>query len=290
MADENDDKDAGGAAGPEPQTPSKAKPEAAAREGGAATEAGADKAADLPSNDVELALLAAKVAQLEAEKTDLINRLLRAQADMDNLRKRTEREREETAKYAITKFARDVVGVADNFERAITSVPAEAIVDDPALAGLLEGVRMTEREFLNALERHGVKRLAPKGEPFDPHFHQAVMEQHDAAVPAGTVLQMFQAGYVIEDRCLRPAMVVVSKGGPKMPKPDPNAGQANAAGSTGEAPPADDVAPGEGEGDEMAAAPETPETSTKPTEGSDQAGAASAADADPTDETPPRGA
>jgi molecular chaperone GrpE len=173
--------------------------------------------------DAEIALLTARVAELEGEKTNLIDRLLRAQADMDNFRKRTEREREETAKYAITRFARDVIGVADNFERATASVAPDALIDNPALAALLDGVRMTEREFLNALERHGVKRMAPKGETFDPNVHQAVMEQHDTAVPAGIVLQVYQAGYMLEDRCLRPAMVVVSRGGPKQPKAVPSA-------------------------------------------------------------------
>ena len=135
------------------------------------------------------------------------------------MRKRVEREKEDTARYAITKFARDVVNVADNFERAVTSVPAEAKADNPALVSLIDGVTLTEREFLNVLERHGVKRVALVGEAFDPHRHQAVMETLDASVAAGTILQVFQPGYLIEDRVLRPAMVVVSTGGAKTPKP-----------------------------------------------------------------------
>lgn len=198
--------------------------------------------------DAEMALLSARVAELEGEKTNLIDRLLRAQAEMDNFRKRTEREREETAKYAISKFARDVVAVADNFERATAAVAPEALADNPALAALLDGVRMTEREFLNALERHGVARMAPKGAPFDPNVHQAVMEQQDTAVPAGTVLQVFQAGYMIEDRCLRPAMVVVSRGGPKTPKSAPAAAAETATAPAAEpaAEPAADATPPEG--------------------------------------------
>ena len=113
---------------------------------------------------------AAKEAQLDAAN----DKVLRAYADLDNMRKRVEREKEETAKYAITKFARDVVNVADNFERAIQSVPAEAKTNNPALNALIDGVSLTEREFLNVLERHGVKRVAPNGEPFNPHHHQAV--------------------------------------------------------------------------------------------------------------------
>lgn len=163
------------------------------------------------------ARIAAKDAQLEAAN----DKVLRTYADLDNMRKRVEREKEETAKYAITKFARDVVNVADNFERAVQSVPAEAKADNPALVALIEGVSLTEREFLNVLERHGVKRIAPQGEAFNPHHHQAVMETHNPDVPPGTVLQVFQPGYLIDDRVLRPAMVVVAAGGAKAAKPEP---------------------------------------------------------------------
>ncbi len=169
--------------------------------------------ADLDANH---ARLAAKDAQLEAAN----DKVLRTYADLDNMRKRVEKEKEETAKYAITKFARDVVQVADNFERAIASVPADAKVDNAALNALLDGVTLTEREFLNVLERHGVKRVAPQGDAFNPHHHQAVMETHNAEVAAGTVLQVFQAGYLIDDRVLRPAMVSVATGGAKAAKPD----------------------------------------------------------------------
>ncbi|MEQ1698040.1 MAG: nucleotide exchange factor GrpE [Hyphomicrobiaceae bacterium] len=165
------------------------------------------------------ARVAAKDAQLEAAN----DKVLRTYADLDNMRKRVEREKEETAKYAITKFARDVVNVADNFERAIQSVPADAKADNPALVALIDGVTLTEREFLNVLERHGVKRVAPQGEAFNPHHHQAVMETHNPDVPAGTVLQVFQPGYLIDDRVLRPAMVVVAAGGAKAPKPQAKA-------------------------------------------------------------------
>jgi len=155
------------------------------------------------------------VATLQAQVEDLTKRLLTAHADIQNLHKRFDRERTETAKYAITKFARDTVAVADNFERAIASVPEDATKDNPVLKALLDGVTMTEREFLNVLERHGVKRDNPEGELFDPHRHQAVMEENDSSILSGTILKVFQPGYVIEDRVLRPAMVVVAKGGPK---------------------------------------------------------------------------
>jgi molecular chaperone GrpE len=165
--------------------------------------------------DPKQLLVAAKEAQLDAAN----DKVLRSYADLDNMRKRVEREKEDTAKYAITKFARDIVNVADNFERAILSVPAEAKVGNAALNSLIDGVSLTEREFLNVLERHGVKRVAPQGEPFNPHHHQAVMEQPNLEVAPGTVLQVFQPGYLIDDRVLRPAMVVVATGGPKPPKP-----------------------------------------------------------------------
>lgn len=162
--------------------------------------------------------LTEKVATLQSQIADLTDRLLRAHAEMDNLRKRGAKEKEDMAKYAIQKFAGDVVNVADNFERAIMSVPAGAAAEDTAFKSLLDGVSLTEREFLNVLERHGVRRISPQGEPFNPHQHQAVMEAQDPSVPAGTIVQVFQNGYVIEDRVLRPAMVVVAKGGAKPTK------------------------------------------------------------------------
>lgn len=164
------------------------------------------------------AKLTDKVATLEGQIADLTDRLLRAHAEMDNLRKRATKDREDTARYAIQKFAVDVVNVADNFERAITSVPAGAAAEDTAFASLLDGVSLTEREFINVLERHGVRRVAPLGAAFNPHQHQAVMEAQDASVAPGTIVQVFQPGYMIEDRVLRPAMVVVARGGPKPQK------------------------------------------------------------------------
>jgi len=155
------------------------------------------------------------VATLEGRIAELTDRLLRAHAEMDNLRKRTERDKEETAKYAITKFAREVVSIGDNLQRAIAAVPPGAADADPALKALIDGVSMTDREFLNILERNGVKRIVPEGQPFNPHQHQAMTEVENREVAPGTVVQVYQPGYVIEDRVLRPAMVVVAKGGPK---------------------------------------------------------------------------
>jgi molecular chaperone GrpE len=172
-----------------------------------------------------------EAAQLKAEVADLKDRLLRAHAEMDNVRKRLEREKADQAKFAITKFARDIVGVGDNVQRAIDAVPHRMIEQDPALKSFFEGVTMIERELIAVLGRHGIKRLDPKGEPFDPNYHQAVVEVPSGEVPAGSVTQVFQAGYMIEDRVLRPAMVAVSKGGAKAQAPA-EAVSSTAAGGT----------------------------------------------------------
>jgi molecular chaperone GrpE len=155
------------------------------------------------------------VAALQAEVGDLKDKWLRANAEIENVRKRAEREREEAAKYAITKLARDIVGVGDNFQRAIDAVPSGAAEKDQTLKSFLEGVTMTERELLNTLDRHGIKRLQPMNEPFNPHLHQAVTQVPRTDVPSGTIVEVYQAGYTIEDRVLRPAMVGVAQGGPK---------------------------------------------------------------------------
>jgi molecular chaperone GrpE len=161
---------------------------------------------------------------------------------MENLRRRTEDEKASAAKYAITRFATDIITVGDNFTRATGAVPAGAAETDPALKSLLDGVQMIEREYINVLERHGVKRIAAKGEVFSPHLHQPMMQVPNAEVPAGTILQVFQDGYTIGDRLLRAAVVTVAEGGPK---PGGKAGEApvgepvtNAADPKPEEPPA----------------------------------------------------
>ncbi len=158
------------------------------------------------------------MAQLEAEKLDLKDRLLRSLADMENLRRRTERDTADARVYAVTNFARDMLNVADNLRRALESVPqtaGEGEVEGAALKALVEGVELTERDLQKTLERHGVKRLSPEGGRFDPNMHQAMFEVPNEEVPAGTVLQVIQSGYAIGERVLRPAMVGVAKGGPK---------------------------------------------------------------------------
>jgi len=151
---------------------------------------------------------------LVRENVDLRDKALRTLAEMENLRKRTAREVTDARTYGITGFARDVLGIADNLQRALDAVPAETRESaDPMLKALIEGVELTERSLLNALEKNGVKKFDPSGEKFDPNFQQAMYEVPDASVPAGTVVQVVQAGYMIGERVLRPALVGVSKGG-----------------------------------------------------------------------------
>jgi molecular chaperone GrpE len=169
--------------------------------------------------------MGAELEALIAENTDMRDRLLRTMADMENLRRRTEREKTDTARYAISNFARDVLTLGDNLRRTVEHVPAEAAAEDPALKSFLEGVELTERELLNVLERHGVTRIEPLGARFDPNSHQAMYEVEQPDVPEGTVVDVMQAGYTIGDRCLRPALVAVSKGGAK-PAPAGQGGEA----------------------------------------------------------------
>ena len=157
---------------------------------------------------------------LKADHADLKDKYLRLAAEMDNLRRRTEREIKDAKTYAAAAFARDMLSVSDNLRRALDAIPAEArAAGEAGLMALVEGVEMTERAMLGALERHGVKKLEPAGQRFDPHFHQAMFEVPNADIPNNTVIQVVQDGYVIGDRVLRPAMVGVSKGGPKTDAP-----------------------------------------------------------------------
>ena len=156
------------------------------------------------------------VEALAKEAAEARDKMLRTLAEMENLRKRTAKEVADARIYGITGFARDVLDIADNLQRALDAVPAETReLADPILKALIEGVELTERSLLNALEKNGVKKFDPSGEKFDPNFQQAMYEVPDASVPPGTVVQVVQAGYMIGDRVLRPALVAVSKGGAK---------------------------------------------------------------------------
>ena len=177
---------------------------------------------------------AERIAALEAENAEVKDRMLRLAADMENLRRRTEREIKDARTYAVTSFAREMLSVADNLNRALEAVPQEHRQDESSgLKGLIEGVEVTERGLLAALEKHGVRRLEPEGQRFDPNFHQAMFEVPNPQVPNNTVVQVVQAGYAIGGRVLRPAMVGVSKGGPKQA---PAEGDDKAAGQGGGAP------------------------------------------------------
>ena len=155
------------------------------------------------------------VEALTAENNDLRDKLLRTVAEMENLRKRTQREIEDTRSYAIAGFARDMLTATDSLSRALMVLPAEARESaDGTMKSLIEGIEMTEREMQRLLAKHGVKPIEAEGQKFDPHRHQAMFEVPDPTRPEGTVVQVVQAGFAIGDRVLRPAMVGVAKGAP----------------------------------------------------------------------------
>ncbi len=155
--------------------------------------------------------------RLRTENEELNDKLLRAAAEMQNIRKRGERERQEAGQYAATAFARDIISVADNLSRALQAMGEEGRAGaDEATKNLIDGIEMTERELINVFQRHGITRIDPEGQKFDPNMHEAMFEAENPELPAGTVMSVAQCGYKIADRVLRPAMVGVSKGGPKV--------------------------------------------------------------------------
>lgn len=157
----------------------------------------------------------AEIAALRAESADLKDRLLRALAETENTRRRAERERLDASQYAVTRFARDMVGIGDNFARALAALPADKLASaDPQIRAVIEGVEATERQLLATLERHGVKAIETEGAKFDPNLHQAIAEVPGEGRPPGTIVTAVQTGYVIGDRLLRPAMVTVAKAEP----------------------------------------------------------------------------
>jgi molecular chaperone GrpE len=169
-----------------------------------------------------------QMVALAREAADYKDKLLRSLAEMENLRKRTERQVADARDYGIATFARDILAVADNMERALGALDADLREKaDAGTKALLDGVELTERELLKVLEKHGVKKFDPLGEKFDPNLHQAMYQVPDPSRPAGTVAQVVQPGYMIGDRMLRPALVGVAVGGPKAaaePPANDNAG------------------------------------------------------------------
>jgi molecular chaperone GrpE len=155
-------------------------------------------------------------AALAKEVAEYKDKLLRSLAEMENLRRRTDREVADARAYGVSGLARDLIGVADNLRRALEAASeSAAVIEGPAKA-LHEGVELIERELLKVLERHGIKRFDPQGAKFDPNFHQAVFEVSDANLPVGSVAQVIQPGYMIGERVLRPAIVGVAKEAPKL--------------------------------------------------------------------------
>ncbi|MAU41357.1 MAG: nucleotide exchange factor GrpE [Kordiimonas sp.] len=152
------------------------------------------------------------LAVAHAEIADLKDKLLRSIADGENVRRRAERDKADAGNYAITGFARDLLSVGDNLRRALESLPAEEERSE-SIKTFIEGVEMTERELHNVLEKNGIRKIHPEGEKFDHNLHQAMFEVPGTGQPDGTIVQVMQAGYVIKDRLLRPALVGVAKGG-----------------------------------------------------------------------------
>ena len=152
-----------------------------------------------------------RIAELEKQLAEMKDRALREMAEAENTRRRAQKEREETSKYAVANFAKEMLGIADNFRRALDAAPNDNT--DPAVKNLITGIDATERQFQATLDRFGIKKVSPIGQPFDPNFHQVMLEVETTDHSAGTVVQVLQAGYMIHDRLLREALVAVAKGG-----------------------------------------------------------------------------
>jgi molecular chaperone GrpE len=183
---------------------------------GEAPAANPEEALFVPGEEAEAAPSAEeRIAALEAEIAEWKDKWVRQHAEMDNLRKRTQREKEDATKFAVSGFAKDLLAVADNLGRALQSLPQDILEGDGPVKNLAVGVEMTQKELVGAFERHGIKRVDAIGKPLDPNFHQAMFEVEDPSQPSGTVVQEVAPGFVLHGRLLRPAMVGVSKGGPK---------------------------------------------------------------------------
>jgi len=203
----------------------------------AAADAAADIEDDAEPAEAELDEAEDPVAALEAEAADLKDKLLRALAESENVRRRAEREKADATKYAISNFARDMVGVADNLRRALDSVGETKGTETAPLDQLLVGVELTEREMLSAFERCGIERIDALGQRFDHNLHEALYEVEDKGVPAGTVVQQVESGYVLNGRLLRPAKVGLAKSGPKPEAEAPVAEETPEAGTAAQAGP-----------------------------------------------------
>ena len=158
--------------------------------------------ADAPENREE---------ELELKISELKDQLLRAVADSENIRKRSEREKEQTRKFGIANFAKDLLSIADNLGRALDAAPRNEDIKDDAIKNFVIGIQMTEQELQKAFDKNNIRKIDPIGEKFDYNFHQAMFEVEETDQEPGVVVQVLQPGYAIDDRILRPAMVGVSK-------------------------------------------------------------------------------
>jgi len=215
---------------PDPAQPGAAEPEAAEdpAEPEAAEDAEAGEAAEAAEEGPDPD---ARIAELEAEVAELNDRVLRALAEAENVRRRAQRDREDASKYAIKNFAEGMLGIADNLGRALASIDADARAQDANLENIFVGVEMVQKELVTTFERYGIQPIKALGAKFDPMLHEAMFEIEDTETAAGTVAQVLEPGYVLHGRTLRAAKVGVTKGGPKEPSaPDaaPDAGDAAA--------------------------------------------------------------
>ena len=158
-------------------------------------------------------LSAARIKQLEAEVLGAKDKMMRALADAENTRRRSIKDREDVAKYAVSSFAKDLLDFSDNFHRALAAIPPE-MHEDPRIASIIDGLEAMDTNLLKSFEKHGIKKIEPIGEPFNPNFHEVMFEAPTPGQPAGLVIQVIEAGYVLNDRLLRAAKVGISKGGP----------------------------------------------------------------------------
>jgi len=205
--------------------PSETAPEPMLDTSETAPEAEAQPDATAPAAAAAEAELAARIAELEAESADLNDKLLRALAETENVRRRAQRDKEDASKYAIKSFAEDLLRVSDNMGRALAAIDADARAQDANLENIAVGVEMVAKELLGAFERAGIKPIEAMGQRFDPMLHEAMFEIPDPAQPAGTVTQVLEDGYTLHGRTLRAAKVGVTKGGPKPEAPAADAGE-----------------------------------------------------------------
>lgn len=167
--------------------------------------------ATAPAEESAPAAPAADTSALEAELAATKDQMMRALAEVENIRRRSAKEREDAAKFAATGFAKDMLDIADNLRRALDAMPTDLLDSEPRLKNLVDGIEATERTLLKNFEKHGIKKIEPLDEIFNPNFHEVMFEAPVPGKPAGTVMQVLEAGYVLNDRLLRPARVGVVK-------------------------------------------------------------------------------